>query len=274
MPTFIPYIGNIPNDDNDLMATWTQACTNGWPMVLEPKTYRPTVPQVFDLGLCRTNGITMKGQGQQRSIIDTTGITVTDAAVQFINSSGTGTLDNYYLVLEDFGIFGNNSKTLLRCGKRDYSDPLNETTFNRIWVGGTSVDSNAVAVEMNYVCNGDFKMVVNCNNQFWGTSLRLRQAVFNQFVGSYSNCATAVAMIDGYTYGNVFSALDLEQAQVCVSIDSPHADNNTFIGGQYSYKYFGLRGTNGSNNRFINPHPQPLPSAIAWMQSSVGIIQS
>jgi len=272
MPTLVPYIGNIPNGDNDLMATWAQACANGWPMVLEPKTYHPTVPQIFDLGLCRTNGCTIIGQGQQRSIIDTTGMTVADAAVQFINSSGTGTLDNYYLKVQDIGIIGNTTKTVLRVGKRDYSDPVNEAVFQNVWVGNTAVDSNAVAVELNYVCNSSFDMVVNCSSQMWGVPLSLRQCVFSNLKGSYSNGQVGLQLIDGYSYGNVFSALDLEQAQVCVSIDSPHADNNTFIGGQFSYKYFGLRGTNGSNNRFINPHPQPLTGAIAWTQSTVGLV--
>jgi hypothetical protein len=112
-----------------------------------------------------------------------------------------------------------------------------------------------------------------------GICLSLRETNFSQFfisIGSTANpktgviqgTATGVYMSDGNNYGNVFIAPDLEVVDVSVRITSAEAIRNTFIGGQYAYKSYGVVATAGDNNVFTNPNINTKP-VTPFFQSGV-----
>jgi len=113
-----------------------------------------------------------------------------------------------------------------------------------------------------------------------GINLSLRQCSFGQFfisIGSTANNTTGailgtaigVWLSDSFNYGNVFTTPDIEIFNVAVLISSASSIKNTFIGGQYAYKSYGVVASTGSDNVFINPN---INSAAPFFQSGVNAI--
>jgi hypothetical protein len=90
-----------------------------------------------------------------------------------------------------------------------------------------------------------------------GYSLVLRQASFNFFTGSYSGGRAGIYLTAGYSFGNVFNAIDDEVTYHPVIIDSAAAGNNQFNGGQYQFNTSasgtcGIYASAGASNIFNN----------------------
>lgn len=110
-----------------------------------------------------------------------------------------------------------------------------------------------------------FSVLVGTSRTTTSCGVRLKQCTFSKFFISISGVNRAVYLTSGFNYGNVFVAPDLEIVDYCVVIDSASSQNNTFIGGQWSYYAYGANATAGQDNVFINnnvnsPYPFISPA--------------
>jgi hypothetical protein len=104
-----------------------------------------------------------------------------------------------------------------------------------IYVKDYNSGASACAVEINASYNGEFYFVANnavpyTNN---GDALRIGQCAFNIFKGSYSIANNGVNFAAGYSYGNEFSAVDIEDVLygIAVGSDASNTGANYFSGG-------------------------------------------
>lgn len=74
----------------------------------------------------------------------------------------------------------------------------------------------------------------------------------------------------GYTLANTISAIDLEVAQIGLTINSPYANRNTFVS-PYFNSPTPIVATAGNSNLLINPSygaaPPPLMGTLVGMVS-------
>lgn len=230
-------------------ANWFAAIkANGAAGYIPIGIYKFTSAVYWDLTSVATSGITIIGDGVQKSVLDFTGVATNP------NLLIGGTVDLFYPTLRDFGIKGNIAGTVMRWGHQDFSDPINESVVD-IWVSNASTSSTAVAIELNYVLNSrPFSAVANCGGD--GVALWCRQAVFNTFMGSYGNAGKDINFTDGFNYGNVFVAVDCEAVGVCVEWDGGSGANNLFLGGTYVWSGASAIVANVASdwNRFVCPN--------------------
>jgi len=64
----------------------------------------------------------------------------------------------------------------------------------------------------------------------FGCSLELRRTQFSNFSGSFSGAHTGVRLSGEYTFGNVFTAVDVEEVTVGLATRG-ETSGNSFIGG-------------------------------------------
>jgi hypothetical protein len=98
-------------------------------------------------------------------------------------------------------------------------------------------------------------------------ALRIRKTSFSHFFLSLGGVSWGVYFTDNFSYGNVFSAPDLEIVDFCVVCDSPFATANTFIGGQWAYYAGGVFATAGERNVVINPN---INASAGFFAASTG----
>jgi hypothetical protein len=202
----------------------------------------------WNLDSVATTGLTIDGDGTQRTILDLTAVAASPA--MFVG----GTIDLFYPTLRGFGVVGNLAGIVLQFGREDFTDPINEAVLD-LNVKNNSASGSACAVELNYFLNGRaVSLVANCNGH--GDSLRMRQATFNTFMGSFGQADIAVHMTAGFNYGNVFVAPDFEVVGVCVQFDTASAVNNLFLGGTYVWTGASAIVANSASdwNRFLSPN--------------------
>ncbi len=85
-------------------------------------------------------------------------------------------------------------------------------------------------------------------------------ALFSSTVqGSFGNADRALCFTGGYTFGNTFISLDLEESTRSIYVDPGIGafTGNTFLDGQYSYTLGALDIQAGHNNLFIGPNDGP-----------------
>jgi len=81
-------------------------------------------------------------------------------------------------------------------------------------------------------------------------------------MGSFSGADIGLHLTDGYIFGNVFEALDIEVVNTAVRIDSAKAERNSIIGGQF-VAMTGLDFTAGGANVVDNPNISPYRGGTA-----------
>lgn len=245
-------------DDSAAFALWfTAVRTTGKPGALPEGTCKIDGQVYWDLTAAAATGVTIRGAGVQRSILR---LTTTSGPAFKIG----GSTDLFYGKFTDFAVKCNLAATCLQLGNftgpSTYPDALNVFTLD-LWVGNDSANAAAVAVEVNHYLNSPYTNLV-ANTGGAGTALKLRQALFNNFFGSYSTGSKGIHYVDGYAYGNVFHAVDIENilggaAGGPVVSDIVTASKQTFIGGTFVWTNSsadggGVRINDGSNNfRFI-----------------------
>ena len=264
-------VGDNKADDTTAITNWIAAViSSGKTGFLPAGTYKCTSQVVFLLNdAARTTGCSFAGDGVGRSILNVAAVTVSPQAL-ITSTSRPG--DNFYFKMTDIGIDGNTTGIVLQVGNENFSDPVNEPVLN-IKVLNFNMAGTARAIEMNYVLNGDLRMIANVGGS--GYALTLNQCCFNTFQGSYSAIlGTSIRLTKGSNYGNVFLSPDLENVANCVVIDGANCVRNTFIGGTWSYTRAGIVATAGSGNRIINPNPNPVHpgSVTSFVGSSIGIL--
>jgi hypothetical protein len=150
----------------------------------------------------------------------------------------------------------------LQIGAEDYRDQHNETKLDLV-VNNVRSSAEAVAIEINAVYNADAVLIANGGGiSTAGTALMLRQVQFSRIFGSFGNAAKAIHIANGYTVGNVFEAMDIEEAQTGVTIDSRNAQDNHFIAGTLADLTYGYDSISGARNIVEGPSLGISPSKL------------
>jgi len=259
---------NATDDSAAIRSAWSAAVLTGQPLYFPAGTYRVGTGQLLlSLEQCRFTGLTVYGDGVGRSIINCMDVATSP---QMLVTCPTRPGDSVFLSMKGIGVYTRIAGTGVQFGARDYHDPINEPELD-LMVLNFDRTKQAVAVELNYVLNGDIRLVANTAGA--GTSLLLRQAEFNRFTGSYGGVGgVSVRLADGFNTGNVFIALDMENVAICVVSTSPHNLANTFVGGTWSYTRNGLVSTAGRRLVIFNPQLNlPPPGKVsAFFGAAVG----
>jgi hypothetical protein len=262
-----PYVINVKeygakgdgaaNDADAIKNAYFAATQSGKPLYLPAGNYNVGTNQLnFLLTDVRNTGVTIYGDGVGRTIINAAAVTTSP---QVLFNCTSKPCDQVFLSIKEIGFYTNTTGTGVQFGSQNYSDPINEPKID-LMVLNFNKAATAVAVEMNFVLNGEIRLVAN--TAATGTSLKLRQAKFNHFTGSYGGPGgTSVHLTAGFNGGNVFSSLDMENVAVCVRADSPVSSANTFIGGTWNYSKNGVVATAGKRLVVINPEVNPSPPA-------------
>lgn len=184
-----------------------------------------------------------------------------------------GDTDWYDFEMSDFEISSSHDGTLLKIGKDDCLDPLNCAWFSRLGIfNGKPGAGNSVGLDVGYLVNSNVNGVrSNCfaNGQGanYGTSFLVRQMEFTNFGScSFGNASYGIRFVQGFSFGNVFSAIDIENVNICVKNESDNVGLTTFMGGQFSlFNYYMVQASQGFQNinrfRFINPNIQTQPGS-------------
>ncbi len=261
---------NVTNDAAAIGAAWLAATLTGQPLYVPVGTYYVGTDQLsLSLEYCQFVGVTVYGDGVGRSIINCMDV---KKSPQMLITCPTTPGDCDFLSMKGLGIFTKTTGVGMQFGTETYTDPINEPVLD-LMVLNFDTSKTAVAVEINYVLNGDIRLVANTAGA--GTSLLLRQASFNHFTGSYGGVGgVAVRLSAGFNDGNVFTALDMENVATCVVSESSHNLGNTFVGGTWSYTRNGVVSTSGRRLVIINPQLNlpPPGKAAGFLGAAVGVI--
>ena len=213
------------------------------------------------------SGITIYGDGVGRSQINAQNVTTSPQVLIYSDISsgqfehGFKDCHSIYLSFKDIGFLTNTPGVGLQIGADDFLDPINEPEIEAS-VFNASTSPTAEAVRLNHVLNGELKFSATTNGP--GTALHLRRTVFSSISGSYTALGGVAVRIAGdFNYGNVLTAMDMAYADTCVVSSSQSAFANTFIGGNFSYKKFGVSATAGNKLLIINPLINPIAPATA-----------
>jgi hypothetical protein len=235
---------------------------------VEAGTYSFANPVTMDWGAA-PQGANFTGDGINRSVLDLSAVTT---SVPFLMTDSVGSEAMFYATFRDIGIKGNYAGPVLQIGQESYADAFNSCDF-KIGVNNLNATTAAIGTELNGVYNSDIFLITNCAGH--GVGLRARQLQFSRVFGSAGNADAALYLTGGYSFGNVFHALDLEVVNTAVKIDVSTASHNTWIGGQFVYtngsgpSVAAIDATAGSNNRFIGVNFSSTSAIVAGM---VGII--
>lgn len=281
-------IGDGVADDTAAVNDWIAAVLSTGNVGYAPAgNYKVTSPILIDYVSVAATGFTLTGAGVQRTVFTST--VTSGAAFQLYCSGGTTLAPaiGVYPKITQLAFYANTVGPTLRIGTYDFSDQQNLVRLE-IWCSNSSNDSSARCIEMNacYGCHVEYNGTIGTTNppsytlSAAGINLLLRQCSFSQFfisIGSTANnttgailgTATGIWFGGSFNYGNVFTAPDIEIFDVAVLINSSSSTKNTFIGGQYAYKSYGVVASLGSDNVFINPN---INSAAPFFQSGVNAV--
>lgn len=215
------------NDTAAITAWLAAVMACGKPGYISPGTHI-TTGITIDLGPVATKGIALYGAGPGISVI------YTGSSGVLIKCSQNGGAA-FYSTFRDFGITADSSGIALQVGQENFADAMNEFQFDNILVQNGGTAATTTAVEFNEVCNASCFLIANAGGEGTGTALRLRQTTFSRFEGSFGNANIGINFTQGYSYGNVFNAIDVEVVDVAVQSDSVDVQKNVFVGGTYVY---------------------------------------
>lgn len=205
-------------------------------------------------------GFTIEGDGLSVTEIRVSNPPAAGNSAFYWQSSGGPQYDK---VFKGFGIRGDFDGTVLTLGKNDLSDSFETSYFERFAVinqkaGGTVTE----AIRLNFVLgctfvNSRFGCSANGLGVNYGTALRFRQACFNTFLNTdFGNGERGIDFTDFGSYGNTFIGGGSENCHWNVSIRTPLATRNTWIGGRLAlwtqYAIFSSNGDSSNSCVFKN----------------------
>lgn len=206
----------------------------------------------------RTVGITIRGEG---GIVDSRLDFSTVPFGQGTPCQFIGDMDSaiFYVNLEKFGVTTSFNGVGVRIGRDDLTDAFNEGTID-LWINNNSQGINAESCRVNHVLHYMCRLVCNGAGSGrpdsplspgYGTALVIRQAIMCTMFIAVGNGSKGLYLTGGYTYGNTFLNIDIEEVNYGLIIDSPNCFNNTFTGGQWlALNLFNC--TQGRGNVIIN----------------------
>jgi len=280
-------VGDGVADDTAAVNRWFAAVlATGQTGYAPAGTYKCTSPIVFDYVSKQFTGFTLVGDGVQKTLFTSTVTTPLAAAFSIVTSGGSIAVPaiGVYAKISQIGFLSSFAGSTMQVGYTDYSDQQNLVRLET-WISNSSDSATANCLEMNssYGCNIQYNGGIGTTIAA-GDNLRLRQCSFGEFFvsqgstadagGNPVGTATGVRITDGFSYGNVFLAPDLEVLDVAVRIESANAVKNRFIGGTIaSIKTTGVIATAGSDNEFwgVNPNLDPAVPFFGGGTNAVGV---
>ena len=154
-------------------------------------------------------------------------------------------------------------------GKVDFSDQHNSFSFDHLVVKNTSSAAGAGACQFN--ATYDALVYAVCDSAGGAGGIALEQMQFSKIAGAGSAAAggcQALVLENGYNFSNIFYALDLEVAPICISITDQHHGNNTWVS-PYMNCTTAVNAVASDNNVLINP--QYAGNVVNYGPQSVGI---
>lgn len=259
-------IGNNTHDDTAAInAAYAAAISSGNALYFPAGTYKVTSQLTF---ACSTTGVTIRGAGVGLSIINMQSFTTSPNMLITAVVPANGT-DGF--VMKGIGLQGNTTGIVFQIGNESFNDAHNEPELD-ILVQNFNTTGTARAVELNYVLNGDLRIIADVGGNGYG--LICNQVAFSTIMGSMSAIlGTSIRMTSGFNLGNVFLNVDLENCATGVFSDSANNQGNTFIGGTWSYTSSGVNSSAGKDLQIINPNINPAgPGTLAgFVGNGVGV---
>jgi hypothetical protein len=254
-------VGDGTTDDTAAVNAWfTDVLTYGLGYV-PAGTYKVTSAITWDVLSARTTGIRIFGDSPRRSIFTSN---ISSGSYAFnITTTGTGASSGaFYSSFEGIG-FQTTSTSFagiaLNIGDSSLVGAFNSFLFTNVTVNNNSTAAGSIACQLANVYASTFtNFTVNGSNPTTNVTevVRVIQTQFCTFNScSFANGATSINFYSGYTFANVFNAVDFEETNLNVQITSTNATKNTFVGGQFSSRgSYCLNAVAGSQNLFINPN--------------------
>lgn len=249
-------------DDSDAVAAWfAYGLSAHVDMIVAKGVHRMMKPAVWDFTSVASVGAQIKGEG---SWIDNR-LDFSSCPANLgrpFQAYGGENVALFYIYCLDFSITtAYPSGPGVTFGRDDLSDAFNEGGL-RLWVNNTSLSDSMVTMRLNHMLHNEFRLVCNGggsgrpDQQYYpghGTALEMRQCIMNNCMVAVGNANKGLYLTGGYTYGNFFNAIDIEEVNYGLLIDSPNVVNNTWVAGQW-YAYNLLNATAGRSNRIVNPN--------------------
>lgn len=242
------------DDTSALMNFWSAIKTYRISGYIPKGTYKITSAQTWDFTPISTAGCRIYGDGPNECVLDFSTV-ATGVPFKWVGLT-------FYMTFANFAVRTNINGVGFQIGQDDYSDAWNSCRFEKIIVNNNSSGSNNIACRLNYVLQSFVDIVCNSggtgrpgqpSTPGYGTAVQMRQCAFNHFILAAGNAKTALHITGGYTYGNTFTAMDIEEVDTAIKIDSVNASRNTFINGTIvAVNVFNC--TAGQANVFQNPN--------------------
>ena len=258
------------DDRKAILKWWKEGMDSGLPMYMEKGNYLCRDPLELDIAPARDNGFKILGVGLRHSVIELASIdSKTEVPFKiFCSSKNEGKQDHFYHQLREIGIVGRRNGPIVQLGEDDLCDPLNSFFLEKSGINNDyrlqpREEDLIAALRVNFACQGVIDIVANCGQQEHlppeqahmrrraGAAIEARQMQFTRICGSYSNARHGVRLIDGYSFGNHFDTLNIEEVETGVVIDSDFARTNTFTAGT-CVGVNGLDFLRGENNQVNN----------------------
>ena len=239
--------------------------------------YRVSSQLVWNLQSVAAKGVNVFGDGRIASIIKFDA-GVTSPNWDIVGNDTPGEPGIAYARFEDFGVQGNTSGELMTFGRDDYNDAMNEFQLNNIYVQNYNTTNTAVALKLNYFLNGLVNVAANGGGFNVATltgsgfaALLCNQCVMNTFMGTFGDDGNGIVFANGYSYTNTFLNVDTEGNTTDINISSANASDNTFVGGQIATATYGIYGSAGSSNKFINVNNAISGAGTNFLPSATGV---
>lgn len=198
----------------------------------------PLNAMTWDFAPVNVTGIKIMGVSHGQTILDFSSVT-TGTALQLEASGGTTGNPNTWLysTISDLTVLGNTTGTLCAIGKTDFSDVINFENFSDLLCFNVDGVNTGKAMQLNYVLDSVFYLAQAdgfvTGTSYYGTALECDQCEFNTFVsGSFGNAAKGVVFTNGISFGNVFTAPDVENVNVGWTNNTNSAGGTSIFGGQ------------------------------------------
>lgn len=245
---------------------WSAVISTGRPGFIPPGHYKFQNPSIMmwnttGTGAARITGVT------GRSILDFTAVSTAPALTISGNAGGL-----FYGTFSGITVLANSPGAAVQIGLPDQTVAFNGYKFG-LQISNANATAAAIGLSVWGAFNCDINVTANCNGQ--GDALQSNYMAFCNITGSFGHATNGVHLANFYSFGNVFSAIDIEVVNLCVLIDSIHAATNTFIGGQFVWTngtgtpIAGINATTGGNNSFIGVN---FASGVPIATGVIGIL--
>jgi hypothetical protein len=243
---------DVHDDTSAIQTTIDTAVTNGWPVFIPAGTYKVSAELVLDYAGQAHNGFVVRSEN---ATIDGTSV-ASGPVLQVECSGGTPTSPTtcFYFALEGrLQILANTPAYAFVMGEPNFSDQHNSFKIEHLNVNNASTAAAAGACQFNATYDAQIDAV--CDSAGGAAGMALEQVQFSRISGSATAAGIGgrgLVLENGFSFSNVFFALDLEVSPTCLSITNTHNGYNTWISPYFNCTTaVSAVGSNG--NMLVNP---------------------